>query len=215
VRPIQEGGDYLDVFLTQTARYRDLIKHEAGDFLTKRWTRGPIEVLFIDIAKTQDLNSHIIREFFPHLIPGRSLVVHQDFYHCWHPYIHVTMEALSPYFEILDEHIEHATRLYLYAKPAPSGVIAAVADYAYTAEDRIALLDALSAKEIGRMRAMIEVVKLWQLAMDGNAAALLKQHASIIATYGQVRVKDLWWRQTHEVMADYEKYHQRVAGVSA
>jgi len=40
--------------------------------------------------------------FFPHLIPGISLVIQQDYIHFALPWIHITMERLAEYFETLD-----------------------------------------------------------------------------------------------------------------
>lgn len=198
-RKTAEGESYLDIFLGQIAPYEALVRAVPGDFTQARWTGGDIEVLFVDVAKTQQLNSHLIREFFPHLIPGRSLLLHQDFYHCWHPYIHITMEALAPYFEILDGHIEHQSRLYLCTKPIPPDAIDEAARYAYSKSDRLALLDRLCSRETGEMRAMVDVVKLWQLVLDEDESAASKQYAAILADYGDVHPKGLWWTQTQEI----------------
>lgn len=208
-RPIKRGDSYLDIFLIQTRAYRHLIRPIAGDFLNTRWDNGPIEVLFIDIAKTQELNSHIIRHYFPHLIPGRSLVIHQDFYHCWHPYIHVTMQALAPYFRILDGHIEYQSRLYLYEREIVPAVLQEVADYCYTASERIALLETLAAQETGNMRAMIDTVKLWQFVQDGDRNAILQAYSAFEKTYGRLREKHLWWQQAQEILEYYNATRRR------
>src|SRR5262249_11477228 len=167
-RATRIGDDYLDIFQRQTKPYAEFVRPIQGDFLASRWCEGTIEILFIDIAKTQDLNSHLIREFFPYLVPGRSLVIHQDFFHCWHPHIHITMEALSDYFEVLDQHIQFQSRLYMCRRAIPERELVRVADYAYSSSERLALLDDVAKKESGDMRAMLGAVKLWQLVLDGN-----------------------------------------------
>lgn len=199
-RIFEPGAEYLDEFLRQTGAYRRFIEPHPGDFLSKRWN-APIEILFIDIAKTPELNSHLLREFFPHLIPGHSVVIHQDFFHCWHPHIHVTMEALEPHFEILDRRIDYTSRLYRYTKAIPPATLEEAARYAYSPEERVTMLDALAGKEIGDLRAMIEVVTMWQLALDGNNALLERRHADLLQRYGAVREKTNWWWQAQEVMA--------------
>ena len=198
---VEPGGDYLDVFRGQTRRYRDLIEPHPGDFLTMQW-HAPIELLFIDIAKTPELNTHLIREFFPHLIPGHSLVIHQDFFHCWHPHIHITMEALEPYFEIIDGHIDFTSRLYRCTKAIPSAALEEAASFSYTPEERLRMLDAIAVKEIGDMRAMIEVATMWQLVLDGNEAMLEQHHADFLRRYRAVREKAVWWWQAQDVMAE-------------
>jgi hypothetical protein len=59
-----------------------------------------VEFLFVDAMKSWDLANSIVRSFFPRLIAGRSLLVHQDFaYHA--PVgaaIHLMMWMLRDYF---------------------------------------------------------------------------------------------------------------------
>jgi organic radical activating enzyme len=198
-RIVEPGDDYLDVFLRQTRTHRRFIEPHPGDFLTMRWN-APIEILFIDVAKTPELNSHLLREFFPYLIPGHSVVIQQDFFHCWHPHIHITMEALEPYFEILDRRIDYTSRLYRCTKAIPPAVLEEAACYSYSPEERLTMLDAIAGKEIGDLRAMIEVVTMWQLVLDGNNTLLQRRHADLLRRYGAVPEKTNWWWQAQEVM---------------
>jgi hypothetical protein len=75
---VAEGADLLPVFRKNIAGYEDLVVVHPGDVLAERWPGEAIEVLFIDIAKTWDLNHHVARTFFPSLVPGHSVVVQQD-----------------------------------------------------------------------------------------------------------------------------------------
>jgi tetratricopeptide (TPR) repeat protein len=198
-RMVEPGDDYLDVFLRQTRTYRRFIEPHPGDFLTMRWN-APIEILFIEVAKTPELNSHLLREFFPYLIPGHSVVIQQDFFHCWHPHIHITMEALEPYFEILDRRIDYTSRLYRCTKAIPPAALEEAACYSYSPEERLTMLDAIAGKEVGDLQAMIEVVTMWQLALDGNNALLERRQADLLRRHGAVRENANWWRQAQEVM---------------
>jgi hypothetical protein len=56
-------------------------------------------VLFVDIAKSWSLNEVVVRQFFPCLLPGRSVVVQQDYAFAFQPWIAITMEHLSDHFE--------------------------------------------------------------------------------------------------------------------
>jgi SAM-dependent methyltransferase len=79
----------------------DLLRYvevHPGDLLAQRWGGGPIDVLFVDVAKTWDLSDHVAHEFFPALVPGRSVVVQQDYIHEWLPWIHITMQLLDRSF---------------------------------------------------------------------------------------------------------------------
>ena len=50
-------------------------------------------MLFVDIAKTWALNDVVIEQFFPRLIPGRSVVVQQDYAFAFRPWVAITMET--------------------------------------------------------------------------------------------------------------------------
>jgi predicted O-methyltransferase YrrM len=79
--------------------YRDLLVVHEGNLLETTWTEGPIEILFVDIAKTPESWDHVTQHYFSALAPG-SLVILQDYLYpesgAWH---HVVMEKLAPYFD--------------------------------------------------------------------------------------------------------------------
>ena len=204
-RPVGDGDSYLDIFETQTAPYRDMIQTHAGDFLTHKWHGDPIEILFIDIAKTADLNAHACGEFLPHLIPGQSVIVQQDYYHCWHPYIHITMEYLDGEVELVDDHVPHQSAVWRLVKPIPKEKIARLAAYDLSKEERLALLDRLIAKSSATMKPMIEVVKVWQLCLDKDLSAAAKTLANLQAQRDLAEGTELWAQQARSIVDHHRK----------
>ena len=100
---IEMGQSFVGLFRRATAEYADLIEVQVGDLLEQTWPREtPIEILFVDVAKTLALSGKVLTEFFPHLIPGKSLVIHQDFYHPTAFYLPVVMDFLSDHFTIIE-----------------------------------------------------------------------------------------------------------------
>lgn len=88
---------YFDThFTAQIAR---LDVHEGNIINIGYPTQKPIEFLGLDCCKTLPVMDSILRNFFPFLIPNVSIVVHQDYIHPYHPYIHISMELLRDYFE--------------------------------------------------------------------------------------------------------------------
>ena len=73
-----------------------------GDLLKMKWTGEPVEILFIDIAKSWALNDWVVSETFPCLIPGQSIVVQQDYVHYFEWWLQVVMEYYSDRFEFLE-----------------------------------------------------------------------------------------------------------------
>lgn len=100
---IAPGQSFEAIFRRVTTEYADRIEVHAGDLLEQTWPGDqPIELLFVDIAKTLALSGKVLTEFFPRLIPGKSLVVHQDFYHPTAFYLPVVMDFLMDYFTLIE-----------------------------------------------------------------------------------------------------------------
>jgi hypothetical protein len=95
------GITFLPEFLKRTQKWRDYIVIHEGDLRQPRWEHGPIEFLFIDAMKSPDVATAIASEFFPHLLPARGYVAHQDFPHCSTPWIHFLTFRLRDYFRFV------------------------------------------------------------------------------------------------------------------
>lgn len=201
VRPIAVGDSYLDIFLAQTRAYADLIRAYPGDFLAHRWDGAPIEILFIDIAKTADLGAHAMGQFLPSLVPGRAMLIHQDYFHCWHPHIHIGMEFLDDEFVLVDEHVSYQSRVWQLAKPIPAEKIARLAAYDLTSAERLTLLDRLIAKSSPLSRPMIEVVRLWQLCLDADLDMARAEANTLRRRYDVAGSNTIWARQIPEIEA--------------
>jgi hypothetical protein len=166
IRPVEPGASYLDLFQQQLGTLADRVRPYAGDMLTHEWNGSPIEILFIDIAKTKELNSHIIRQFFPRLIPGKSIVIQQDFYHAWHPYIHVTMQVLKKYFEIIDPYCPYQSRVYRSVGAIPPDELERVARYDYDPEQCYRLLAELATESEPPVQQMARLLRLYHMVLN-------------------------------------------------
>ncbi|MGN6189347.1 MAG: hypothetical protein ACTHOE_10635 [Conexibacter sp.] len=67
----------------------------AGDITAQPWDGGPIEILFLDVLKSSAINDAVLMQFLPALVPGRSVLIQQDYVHGMLPWIHITMELLG------------------------------------------------------------------------------------------------------------------------
>ena len=112
-------SSFEPMFRANIAPFADLVAVHPGDVTTAPVPDAPIEVLFIDLAKHWTLSDFIVRAFFPRLIPGRSVVIQQDYlYHAWSGWLPVTMEHFSEYFELVD-HTEQNSAVFFYKQAAP------------------------------------------------------------------------------------------------
>lgn len=95
------AGDNMIHLSKQYLRpWQDRVIFHPGDIRDAEWGGSPIEILFIDAGKTPGSTDRIAELFMPFLIPGRSIVVQQDYQHWRQPWIAAQMERLSPAFEL-------------------------------------------------------------------------------------------------------------------
>ena len=98
-----EGDSFVDEFEKRTNAFADSIEICAGDLKSIGWHGGDIEFLLVDAMKNFDLAGSIVRDFYPHLIPGGGLVFHQDFAHYFTPWIHLIQWRFRDHFEFVEE----------------------------------------------------------------------------------------------------------------
>ncbi len=114
--PIAER--FLEPWGTGIALYKGQIE-EIG------WHQGAIEILVMDASKTAATMDQMSALFFPQLIPGRSVVVQQDFLWWQQPWIAVQMAVLAEYFEPV-AHVHRDSVSFLYKKELPADLIASL-----------------------------------------------------------------------------------------
>jgi hypothetical protein len=113
-------GSVFPLFARITEDYPDQITPIPGDLLKMRWGIDPIEILFVDIAKSPELNYWVVSQTFPKLMPGISTVVQQDYVHCYEWWIQAVMEYYADRFQLLDV-IYGASAIYRNVAPISEG----------------------------------------------------------------------------------------------
>lgn len=93
------GDSFLEEYLRQIEPWKDQVQVYEGDLRHFPWQGGAIEFLFIDAMKSWELTTSIIQQYFGSLIPGRSIVYHQDYAFFGSFWIHLSMYRLKDYFE--------------------------------------------------------------------------------------------------------------------
>jgi hypothetical protein len=112
------GESFVPIIEKQTEKFQDLVGLNIGDFNQARWNiEDPIEICFIDLAKTPELNQHAFEVLFPAFIPGKTLLVQQDFFFDRLPWIKVLMGYLDEHFEWLGQ--VGPSSIYRYVKEIP------------------------------------------------------------------------------------------------
>jgi hypothetical protein len=177
-RGINKGDDFLALFTENIANIKDHVKPVQGDIMAVKSYDKPIEVLFVDLAKSEALMRHVMKVFYPKVMVGEGIVIHQDYKFVGMPYLKLYQQAFSDYFELLPFAADVPTVAYRLKKPLP-GDFAARVDRIATLplSDRVALLkaarDQFEGSEWHIMNASLVMYQLSEGAVaDATASAL-------------------------------------------
>jgi hypothetical protein len=175
-RGLKVGDSFRPRFDGHVARF-DLphVVHE-GDITELGWSGGAIDVLFLDVLKSWEINDAVLRDFFPALVPGRSVIVHQDYGWGDNPWIQVTVELMRDSLVLIDW-MEWGSHLFFVEKELPVDVLEnGVASL--DLDMKIEVLDQAIERADGWVRGMVEIARAQLVAeQDGVEAALAELRA--------------------------------------
>ena len=164
------------IFDWQTREVASLLEVHEGDVRNCTWpAEVAIDVLFIDLAKTWSINDVIVREFFPALVPGRSIVIQQDYVHPTCPWLAVTMEHYADCFEPV-AYVPYNSMVYRVTAPLDRDRLAAAPVSGLSPAERLVLMDRALARSAALLtdddRVELAAARcLLTLASDGVDAA--------------------------------------------
>jgi hypothetical protein len=107
------GSSFRSAFDANVAAFTPWVEVREGDICALGWSGEPIEILFLDVVKSWDVNDTVMAEFFPRLIPGVSILVQQDYLFGSCPWIHISMEVVGDSFRMVDA-MPNGSVVYLY-----------------------------------------------------------------------------------------------------
>ena len=175
---VRNGESFRPVFEQAIAPIADWVVIHEGDITQTRWEDAtPIEVLFIDIAKTPKTLEAVVHGFFHALIPGHSLVIQQDQNFPNWPWVAVCMEYFSDYFEWLDA-LPYATSVYRCRQSIPPEKLAGFCYAAIPENAKLALMDRALERVTGQAFSRLRLAKvtlLDHLGREADAQHLLAQ----------------------------------------
>lgn len=97
------GDSFEPMIRDNISAVQDLVDLRIGDILELGLVDGPIEILFLDVLKTPEISAFAMINYFTKLIPGRSIVIQQDYFIDGLYFIRAHQEALGSKFEYIGE----------------------------------------------------------------------------------------------------------------
>lgn len=122
--PETEDADLLPVVQRHLAPWMSRVTLHVGDIGEKRWTGEPVEILSVDAAKGSAMADHIAAEFFPALVPGRGILIQQDYLMSVQPWLCAQMVVLREAFLPL-AHVPKVGLVFLCTAPVTPQALAA------------------------------------------------------------------------------------------
>lgn len=175
--PTVHAGSWFAEFLAVNRDLLDVIVPCPGDLLHLNWDQKPIEILMIDAAKSWQLNAWIVRKMFPRLIPGKSVVIQQDYVNFAEYWCALTMEHFSDRFEHIG-FIYGASGVYLNTKPI-SDEEAAFEIAALSPSKKIALMEAAIDKAPPSVREAMKTTYAMMLTDLGDRSGAIRLLESV------------------------------------
>jgi hypothetical protein len=161
----QAGDSFRPIFDRNIADFADLVAVHPGNITAAPWIGAPIEILFVDVAKHWTVCDWLSANFFRHLIPGRSIVIQQDYlYHHWNAWIHVTMEYYRDHFEMLFDTTYNSV-VFLHTKKFGRRAIQPKTVASLSDAEKATLMDRAAARFSGEQRHMLVAAKEHFLGM--------------------------------------------------
>lgn len=133
------NGSVLPQFAEATAKYGAQINVVEMQMNVARWCGRPIELLVLGMARTPQINAHVLTECTPFMLPGRSLLVQREFtlpYRHWLTYVHA---FLADHFELID--LDNHTAVFVYQKAIPTAKMMRVLDNRFDVAERARLVE--------------------------------------------------------------------------
>jgi tetratricopeptide (TPR) repeat protein len=192
VGPIcQEGEDFLPLYLKATAAYAPWIEPQKMDLMETSWDGGPIEILFVDSAKSWELTNAILNKFGAHLVPGRSRVVLQDFRFHYAHCLPLIFDSRPDVWKQTEDVKYSTTVTFMPLKPlcGPSGIHTEYSEESFPLESAENLLRARMAREEPQNRYRISQALYRKYLIDGPIDEALNLRQEVLA--GGVSQNDL------------------------
>lgn len=97
------GDSFEEILRKNIAPVADDVDLRVGDILESDPVDGDIEILYLDVIKSIEIQRFVFDKYFPRLIPGRSIVLQQDYFIDLLPFLKTYQEAMADHFTYIGE----------------------------------------------------------------------------------------------------------------
>jgi hypothetical protein len=195
------GDSFRPVFDELLGSLADETTVSEGDITAAGWSGGPIEILFLDVLKSWEVNDAVASAFLPSLVAGRSVIVQQDYIHGMLPWIHITMELLRDSVEQVAD--VPCSRVYAVTADITAETLAEILPLKRHVPParQEQLMDAAIASTSGEATASLQLAKANLLRDQGDLAGATRVLEYVELTFGDIPAVAADARETRAILA--------------
>ena len=97
----KRGASFEPILRELLRAHQPLVDLRIGDIVKTASADRPVEIAFYDCLKSKAVDWAVFKAFGPHYVPGRTIVVQQDYFFEGAPDNKIRQEFLDPYFTYL------------------------------------------------------------------------------------------------------------------
>lgn len=189
---LRDGADFLPVFMREIGPYAPWIQPQKCDLLHYCWDGGPIEILFVDAAKSWELLNSILIGFGDALVPGQSRVVLQDFRFYGTHWLPLVFDSRPDLWKEVESVEEGTTVTFMLLKEllGPAGIHSDYSDDAFPVQSAEYLLRSRIAREIPANRNLILAILYRKFLADGTPEEARRIREELLADRGGSLTRD-------------------------
>jgi len=100
-RSVNHGENFSPILQELLATHRDLVDFRIGDIVKLASAERPVEIAFYDCLKTPDREAAAFHAFAPKYVPGKTIVIQQDYFYESAIALRIRQEFFASFFEYL------------------------------------------------------------------------------------------------------------------
>jgi hypothetical protein len=186
------GESFADFLRANIAPVSDKVELNVGDICNARWGGEPIEIMFLDVLKSEQIQLKILREFMPALIEN-GFLIQQDYFYDGLPFVKIVQEHFADHFEFLGE--VQSSALFRLVRPITAEQAEQDPVATLPLARQLELLDQARDRSVDPARhLMCDFGKVRFLAERGEVELARTEMAQVEARYADLLREDGWPR---------------------
>jgi hypothetical protein len=198
----EPGASFEDEIRRNIAPVQELVDLRIGDIMSASDPGVPIEILFLDVLKLPEISTFCFRTFFPRLIPGRSIVIQQDYFYERLPYIKTHQEMLGDYFEYVGE--VGSTAIFQCTKEVPQSATDAL-EVEVSAAEQLRLASIALQRSVDPSRRFLMAISKLRLVRKLHGRDTARDYLDFLKGEYPEQVRNTRYNRLVEALAAAEK----------